>query len=119
MITLTTANDLVLQKQQFEVWAVMISYRDDPDCSTLQLFLNYNTAKEYFNDLIPDEDDVTMSEEVRASVERHNNDSDIVRLDRQYYLDHDYYEQWYDEEWTGNGVMSYYISLDKVKISRG
>lgn len=49
MITLTTANDLILQKQQFEVWAVTVSYRDDPDCSTLQLFLNYNTAKDYFS----------------------------------------------------------------------
>lgn len=117
MVTLTAAINRMAEGQPLEIWAVLTAYREDPDSSDMKLFSSYSLAKKYFTRIVPEEERIERSETVRIDAEEQSGNSDIVRHNRQYYLDNDYYENWCVDEWSDDTVMSYYCCVQKIKVN--
>lgn len=102
--------------QSLEVWAVITAHREELPYSSVRLFSSYAAAKNYFNRVIPYEESVAASEDIRVAAEERIGGSETEHHNRQYYLDNDYYENWCVEEWSDDYVMSWHCCIERVRI---
>ena len=117
MTQLSTAyNTLLKVIPGMEVWTVSICYRDEPELSSVQLFPDYDTAKYYFETLIPEESELLISEYVRVKHWSINEQSPYYIHERQYYVNNDYYEHWTEDAWNSGTSMSYFCQLQKYRV---